>query len=88
MTKRNIQKVSKKSLIHCRTNGGFTLPLVLFAIAGVTILIATSYKVSVTRNLVGRNLVNAEIVDDTAESFFEMYSGLLNSNTKQPLNYF
>ena len=88
MTKINIEKSFVNSLICSKANGGYTLPLVLFAVAGVTILIATSYRISVTRNLVGRNLVNAEIVDDTAESFFEMYSGLLNSNTKQPLNYF
>ena len=36
----------------------------------------------------GRNLVNAEIVDDTAEFFLEIYKSILNSNTNQPLNYF
>ena len=71
-----------------KDNGGFTLPLVLFAVAGVSILVASSFRVSTTRNLVGRNLVNAEIVDDTAESFLEIYKSILNSNTNQPLNYF
>ena len=69
MTKINIEKSFINSLICSKANGGYTLPLVLFAVAGVTILIATSYRISVTRNLVGRNLVTAEIVDDTAESF-------------------
>ena len=71
-----------------KANGGYTLPLVLFAVAGVSILVATSFRVSTTRNLVGRNLVNAEIVDDTAESFLEIYKSILNSNTSQPFNYF
>lgn len=88
MPKKNISNSIHKNLITENTSGGFTLPLVLIAVAGVTILVASSFRISSTRNLVGRNLVNAEIVDDTAESFLEIYKGILNSNTSQPLNYF
>ena len=87
MNDKNISKSAKHPNFK-RTNGGYTLPLVLFSIAGVTILVTSSYRTILSRDLVGRNLVNAEIVDDSAESFIEIYKGLLNSNTHQALNYF
>ena len=71
-----------------KSSSGYALPLVLFAVSAISILIASSYRISLSRNLVGRNLTNAEIVDDTSESFLEIYKGLLNSNSQQSLNYF
>ena len=88
MLRDNILYNTSKFLLAKRTNGGYTLPLVLFAITGVTILVASSIRTSISRGLAGRNLVNAEIVDDTAESFLQIYKGILNSNTNQSLNYF
>ena len=40
MLRDNILYNTSKFLLAKRTNGGYTLPLVLFAIAGVTILVA------------------------------------------------